>query len=214
MTDDSELDYLRTLIRAIHSTNEFTGETVASVNTVTKAVTLTAQAGTLDQYEDMNLVVESGDNAGTEYRIVSNTNATPTVLTVLQAIPADLATDVVGVWSGATIKHFSEKKNINYISDTNRVLVYPGTLLSTFENTYTKRYMIRCSQTTEITSTTCLTNIMAGIVKLNKRIAITAYTKPSILMNIRLVQGSRSYENPKTKRWDTNIYIIVQWATT
>ena len=210
--DNSELDYLRTFFKSIYCTNEFTGETIASVNTTTKAITLTAQAGTLNQYAGMKLWVESGDNTDTEYHIISNTNATPTVLTVAETIPADLATDVVGVWSGGTVKHFSEAKKMWQLRGDNKLLIFPGNLVTTFENIYKKRYSIKLSQTSEIISIAGLVNILAGIIKLNKRQTITAYIKPSTLVNIRLLSSSRSFEHPQTKRWEVVLQILVTWS--
>jgi len=86
MADDSELDYLRTFFEAIHKGTYIFADVVASVNTGTKAVTLTTNGATLNQYTDYCLYVVSGDNADDEYTVVSCTAATPTVLTVSETI--------------------------------------------------------------------------------------------------------------------------------
>lgn len=77
---------------------EFT-DVVASVNTGTKAITLTTNSGTLNEWADYKVSVTSGDNTGDKYTIVSNTAASPTVLTVSDTITANLATDVVMIYT-------------------------------------------------------------------------------------------------------------------
>ena len=73
-------------------------DTVASVGgTGNREVTLTALAGTLDQYAGKYMVVYQGDQKGTSSLIVSNTAATPTVLTVSDDQNANLAADVISI---------------------------------------------------------------------------------------------------------------------
>lgn len=75
--------------------NENVLDTVAAVDT--KTVTLTALAGTLNQYAGKYMVVYSGDQKGTSSLIVSNTAATPTVLTVTDNQNANLAADLISI---------------------------------------------------------------------------------------------------------------------
>lgn len=77
-------------------------DVVASVVTATKAITLTTYGGTLNQYAGHFVAVTGGDNAGDNYTIVSNTAATPTVLTVSDTITDNLATDTVTIYTGST----------------------------------------------------------------------------------------------------------------
>jgi len=77
-------------------------DVVASVNTGTKAITLTTYGGTLNQYAGHFVAVTGGDYVGDNYTIASNTAATPTVLTVLDTIGANLATDTVTIYTGST----------------------------------------------------------------------------------------------------------------
>lgn len=74
-------------------------DVVASVVTATKAITLTTNGGTLNEWADYIVSVVGGDNTGDKYTIVSNTAATPTVLTVSDTISADLATDTVTIYT-------------------------------------------------------------------------------------------------------------------
>lgn len=77
-------------------------DVVASVNTGTKAITLTTYGGTLNQYAGHFVAVTGGDNVGDNYTIASNTAATPTVLTVNDTITENLATDTVTIYTGTT----------------------------------------------------------------------------------------------------------------
>lgn len=77
-------------------------DVVASVNTGTKAITLTTYGGTLNQYTGHFVAVTGGDNVGDNYTIASNTAATPTVLTVSDTITENLATDTVTIYTGTT----------------------------------------------------------------------------------------------------------------
>jgi len=77
-------------------------DVVASVNTGTKAITLTTYGGTLNQYAGHFVAVTGGDRVGDNYTIVSNTAATPTVLTVSDTIAATLAADTVTIYTGST----------------------------------------------------------------------------------------------------------------
>ena len=77
---------------------EFT-DVVAVVNTGTKAITLTTNSGTLNEWADYKVSVTGGDNTGDKYTIVSNTAASPTVLTVSDTIAADLLADTVTIYT-------------------------------------------------------------------------------------------------------------------
>jgi len=213
MADDSELDYLKTFLRAVCSTNQWTAKTVASVVTATKSVTMTAQGGTLNQWADMSLVVESGDNTNTEYRIVSNTNATPTTLVVKEAIPADLATDVVGCWDGSRIDTIETTRNIHMINDTQSILVYAGESLSADRIMIKRQYNLQFKDASEGALNANIYALCEGMDKLNARETITAYTKPASLIGISFLSGGKDYHQMTAGEWYTNIKIIAKWLT-
>ena len=213
MADDSELDYIKTFLRAVNSTNQWTAKTVASVNTVTKAVTMTAQGGTLNQWAEMSLVVESGDNTNTEYRIVSNTNATPTTLIIREAIPADLATDVVGCWDGSRIATIETTTNIHLIEDTQSILVYAGESLSADRIMIKRQYALQYKDATEGALNSSIYALCEGIDKLNARETITAYTKPNSLVGMSFLSGGKDYHQMTAGQWFANVKIIVKWLT-
>ena len=213
MVDDSELDYMRTFLEAVHKGTYNWTDYIASAVVATKVITLTAQAGTLNQWAGYCIWVYSGTNAGNEYHIVSNTNATPTLLTVSEAVTVDLAADVVYCYTGATAKQFSEVKNIAQIDDLHRMLVYPPELLgSDGDDFYWKRYKIVISETDEANMMIALNNIILGIKKFDKR-TITNYTRPTTMCHMKLVNSNAAFEDPTSKRWDCLIYIDVEWST-
>lgn len=74
-------------------------DVIASVVTGTKAITLTTNGGTLNQYAGYLVFVYSGDNENDVYTVVSNTAATPTVLTVSEVITDNLATDKIRLFN-------------------------------------------------------------------------------------------------------------------
>lgn len=72
-------------------------DTVASV--AGKTITLTALGGTLNQYAGMYVVGVSGDQKGVGNLIISNTAATPTVITLTDTPNANYAADIISIQS-------------------------------------------------------------------------------------------------------------------
>lgn len=133
-------------------------------------------------------------------------------------MPDDSELDYIRTFLGkvhtvATVKQISEVKNISLINDTQRILVYPGEIIKTDYNYFVKRYLVKISETSEANLTTALNNIIDGINKLNKREAITEYTKPGVLVGAELVNSNKPFENSQTKRWDLDINIDFEWVT-
>lgn len=208
MADDSELDYLKTWLLEIIRT--FT-DTIISVVVGTKALTLTTIGGTLNQYAGYYITVLSGDNIGTDYTIVSNTNATPTVLTVAETIPADLATDVINVFN--IEKHIDtwETRRAYYnVKGANKVLIYPGEVMTIDGLFYKKRYLVKLSAETELTYMAMFNEIVIGAYLYNT--TRTGLTSVDVMCNIHIAYVGRSYvEN--NGRWNQDIWIDVEWAS-
>ena len=116
----------------------------------------------------------------------------------------------------ATSKSFSEVKNINLINDTERILTHPGEILSSNENFYTKRYLVKLSEISEKELMNMIHDILETITKLNKRQAITGwtYTSHALLCNMHLANSNKVFTNPQTKRADQDIYLDIEWSTT
>jgi len=81
-------------------------DTVASV--AGETITLTALGGTLNQYAGMYVVGVSGDQKGVGNLIISNTAATPTVITLTDTPNANYGADVISIQT-------------NYYDDTFRI---------------------------------------------------------------------------------------------
>jgi len=125
----------------------------------------------------------------------------------------DIGTFLGKCHTTATVVTWTTRKNVNLIDDTERMLVYPPELIGQDNLFYTERYMIKLSETGEAALTAMLNDIITNIEKLNKRQAIAAYTRPSTLCNIELKHSNRVFELKRTKRWERDIFIDVEWST-
>jgi len=216
MADDSELDYIADFLRKVHiGTLEFT-DTVASVTTGTRSVVMTVEGGTLNQWAGYKLMVHSGDNAGTIYTVESNDLATPTTLVVEEAIPADLATDVVGLYyytDGHTVKTIETTRNVNFHDDSQAILVYAGHALGSSGIILNKQYHLQYRDATEGALNSSIYALIEGMRKLNARETITGYTRNTSLVGMRFLNSSKDFFQPAGGNWYANIYIIVKWLT-
>jgi len=123
-------------------------------------------------------------------------------------------TDFLGkVHTTATVKHYSEVRNISNIEGSKRMLVFPPEIMGHYLNVIIKRYKVKISETSETSLMTALNNILDGIDKLNKRETISDYTKPGTLVHAAFVSGNKAYENSNNQRWDQDIYLEFEWAT-
>ena len=86
--------------------NENVKDTVAAVDGTFKLITLTALAGTLNQYAGKYMVCYFGDQKGTSHLINSNTAATPTILTLATASAANLAADLISIQTNPCVDVF------------------------------------------------------------------------------------------------------------
>ena len=123
-----------------------------------------------------------------------------------------IRTFIGAVCTGYTVKSFSENKNIWGINDTQRALVYPGELMTMGDYFSIKRYQVSFSDASESALTTGLNNLSIGCWKFNTRQTIAGYTKAASMDNIKVASGNKAWEHGRTKRWDQDIYIDVQWV--
>lgn len=118
------------------------------------------------------------------------------------------------VHTAATVGQIETYGNLGLIADTQKMFVLPGELIgSDGDDFYWKRYKIQISETSEANLMTAINNIFIGIRKFNKRTAITAYTRPATMCHIRFANSTKAYYNAKTKRWDVDIFIDIEWST-
>ena len=116
--------------------------------------------------------------------------------------------------TGVTAKQFSEIKKIDMIIDTSRMLVFPPEILGSDGDDFIwKRYKIQVSESTEALMSTAINNILIGIKKFNKRIAIGSFTRPSTMCHMKWSNSTKAFENPQTKRWDLDCWIDIEWST-
>lgn len=114
----------------------------------------------------------------------------------------------------ATVGQIETYGHIGLIADTQKMFVLPGELLgSDGDDFYWKRYKVQISETSEANLTTAINNILIGIRKFNKRTAIAGFTRPATMCHMRFGNSIKSYYNAKTKRWDVDIMIDIEWST-
>jgi len=113
----------------------------------------------------------------------------------------------------ATVKHIEEAGNLMLISDTQKMLVLPPEIVGIYATRVVKRYLVKISETTEANLTTAINNIQIGIEKSNRRETIASWTKPSTWCYIKFINSNKAFCNFKTKRYDIDIYIDVEWST-
>lgn len=118
----------------------------------------------------------------------------------------------------ASVKDYSDIRNINRIVDASweRMLVFPGEVLGVNENFYTSRYKVKLSEISEVELMNMIHDILETITKHSKRQVITGwvYASHPRVCNIKLINTNRFYEDGKTKRWNCDIYLDIEWSTT
>jgi len=125
-----------------------------------------------------------------------------------------IRTFISKVCTSNTVKHIVENGNdINNILGKQKILIKHGELLETFSNRYLKRFPILINEPSEVLLITTLNNLIDGIQKLQKRQTISGYTKPSTLVYIKFVTSNRGSINFKTKRWNIQVFLDVEFTT-
>ena len=127
---------------------------------------------------------------------------------------AEIALFLKECHSTATVNNYTQVKKIELINDTEKMLVYLPERVGVDLNHYTDRYMVKLSETGEITLTAMLSDILTNILKLNLRQAVGSFTRPTTMLNIEFHHSNKAFEHKGTiKRWDIDIYIDVEWST-
>jgi hypothetical protein len=121
-----------------------------------------------------------------------------------------IRTFVGSVMTGYTIKHYTEIRNINLINDTQRGLVYPGTILTVNDVYFESRYLLKLSDATEAALTTGIKNLITGTKNYNRR--LTGPTQVASMTHISVVFGNQAYEHGSTKRWNQDLNLDVIWS--
>lgn len=116
----------------------------------------------------------------------------------------------------STVKHIVENgENISNIDDASfqRILVKQGELMSTSSNRYLKRFKVLISQPSELLLMGEINNLIDGIQKFQKRLAITDYSYVSTFTWIELVSCNEGKINFKTGRWDNQLILDAKFTT-
>lgn len=118
----------------------------------------------------------------------------------------------------ASVKDISDVRNINRIVDASgeRMLVFPGEELGGNENFYTSRYKVKLSENSEVDLMNMKHDIRETCTKHSKRQTIADWTYASHprVCSIQLINSNKAYEDGKTKRWNQDIFLDVEWSTT
>lgn len=117
------------------------------------------------------------------------------------------------VHTAATAKQKEETGRLGLIADTQRLLIFPGELITSDSYTYKKRYKVQVSETSEANLTTALNNIIDGIYKFNTQQTITSYTRPTTMLHIKLRDSTLNKFNKKSTRWNCEINLDILWST-
>ena len=118
------------------------------------------------------------------------------------------------VHTAATTKHIQEVGNLLMVADTQKMLLFPPEILGSDGDDFMwKRYMVKVSETSEANLTTAINNILIGIKKFNKRIAITSFTRPTTMCHMKWSNSNKAYFNFKSKRFELDIWIDIEWST-
>ena len=93
-----------------------------------------------------------------------------------------------------------------------KILVYPGEYLGSFGDYYTTRHLVKISETSAVNLKTALNNIQIGIGKLNRREAITSYTRETTLIYCKFAYTNKPFKITSGK-WYIDLYLDFTWTT-
>lgn len=114
------------------------------------------------------------------------------------------------VMTGYTIKQFSEVKNLSFIDDTQRGLVYPGEIITIHDVYFITRYLLKLSDATEAALTAGIKLLIGGAKTYNSRQA--GPTQVADMTHVKIEPGSKAYEHGSTKRWYQDLNIDITWS--
>lgn len=113
----------------------------------------------------------------------------------------------------ATVKHYTELRNLNAIQDTSRMLIYPPEMTGATPFYTEKLFKVTLVEATEALMMAAINNIIIGCWKLNTRQAITSYTRPATFIQCKVVSSNQAYENGQTKYWFQDIKLKCKFTT-
>ena len=119
---------------------------------------------------------------------------------------------LVRVHTTHTISTIETIRNVNLISDTQSILVYPGESISSSGNILKRQYTLKYRDASEGALNASIYALIEGIRKLNAREAITSYTRDTSLVGMQFVSTGLDYFQANAGSWyANNVKIIVKW---
>lgn len=117
------------------------------------------------------------------------------------------------VHTTATVKHWDEARQLSQINDTSKILVKMGTIMHSTQYVTVKRFKLLLSETTEAALSTAHNNIAIGCDKLNRRIAITEYTRPTSFLHAEIATSNLARIKGNAKNWILEIDLDCKFMT-
>lgn len=110
-----------------------------------------------------------------------------------------------------TVDSYVDRRNLQTVATAKKCLIYPGETLSVDGDFYKKRHMVKLSLENENNMTSIVNEIIEGIKNYNKRAA--GFTFPATMCNLKFAYSGKSWIDPKSIRWNLDLYIDVEWVT-
>ena len=115
-----------------------------------------------------------------------------------------------------SVKHIEDAGTPYQVATSgNKILVYPGRGVGFDEGVlcYTEDYPCETDYDSEANLLILKTTLITKCDKVNRRIAITSYTKPATLISVRLIDWATLKFNLTAIRIRNNFTIRIQWST-
>lgn len=121
-----------------------------------------------------------------------------------------LKTLIEEITTSLIVATFETTRNIGNVTTGKKCLIYPGETLSTNNDFYKKRYLVKLSMETEITMTGIINEIIDGFNLYNQSRA--GLTSVATMCNVKYVYSGRSFIEVNG-RWNQDLWIDVEWVT-
>ena len=114
-----------------------------------------------------------------------------------------------------TVKHIEDARKPYQVGTGNRILVDAGAMsnIDTAVLRYSETYMCKAEYDTEANLVTLKETLIDNCDKVNRREAISGYTKPAKLINVHLIDWEKPKFNKMGARVRNNFMIKVEWST-
>ncbi len=121
-----------------------------------------------------------------------------------------LTTFIEEVTTSLIVDNYKDRRNIGEVASEKKCLIEPGEILSVDGSFYKKRYKIKLSLESEENIMSILNEIIDGTFTYNS--GASGLTKVSVMCNIKFVYSNKAWVTSKG-RWEYDIYLDVEWAT-